>query len=320
MKDELKAMALRAIIDRLTFERGHIPGPSKREKAAIRDVSPCSEYTRYTMEGTLKDPFSDLAVLLDIPALGTLFINGPFLEPRWSPALGYGLAVIEDDTRIHLYRSGKFVIRRARDRDHVEACYRLVCDLVRPALVLPGPGLLFYEAAALQRHFSEAGSEDHLINAVLWPDTGHGTDGELRTFMEGPEGVRKSVRGLVLPFIRSLLSCSADGKGMGVLPIDAAKDEVISSMRASMKGLKDESKMMSSSAIIHLSALRSLDLIGEAHTYFLTDTDLQRSTLELLNSMDKGHDLGAVLTDHTIRSNPGANTQNVVMAALALIP
>ncbi len=318
--DGHEVKALRTIMERLTFGRGQVQGTLKREHAALRDVSPCSEYTRYTMEGTLKDPFSDLSVLLDVPSLGTLFMNGPFLEPRWSPALGYGLAVIEDDTRVHLYRSGKFVIRRARDREHVEACYRLICELVRPAIVLPDPGLLFYEAIALQRQFSEAGFEGDLLKAVNWPEIGPVKEGDLRAFMDGPEDVRHRLRGLVLPSVRSLLSRTAEGDMTRSHELDKVKEGIISSMRASMMDLNGKGPMMSSTASIHLAALRSLELIIEVHTPIASDNDLSRSALGILDSIDDGHDISAIPADLTQGYDLQGDAVKGLAAALSLIP
>jgi hypothetical protein len=272
------------------------------------------------MEGTLKDPFSDLSVLLDVPVLGTLFMNGPFIEPRWSPALGYGLAVIEDDTRVHLYRSGKFVIRRARDREHVETCYRRICDMVRPAMVLPGTGLLFYEDVALSRHFIDAGLEEKIMTAVKWPEIGPIAEKDLRTFIDGPEGIRRRLRDLTLHTIRSLLSGGTDGKGTGQPLIERVKGEMISSMGASMKEYKGNGPLMSSTASIHLSSVRSLDLIEQGHISIGSDTDIIGSVLDMLDNVQEGKDTDIIDIDHLLGSLQVNDAVNDMMTALTLVP
>lgn len=318
--DEQKVRSLKTITEHLTFERGQVQGSLKREHAAVRDVSPCSEYTRYTMEGTLKDPFSDLAVLLDIPALGTLFMNGPFIEPRWSQALGYGLAIIEEDTRVHLYRSGKFVVRRARDKEHVEACYRRICDMVRPAIVLSGTGLLFYEAVALSRHFIDAGFEEEILTVLKWPEVGLKAQKDLELFIDGPEGTRERLRELVLNSIRSLLSGGTDSKGTDQPILERARGEVISSMGSSMKELKGNGPLMSSTASIHLSALRSLEMIKVGQFSMGADPDLHRSLLDLVDSAGAGQGSRIVDIHRHFGSHPIGDAAGGLMAAFALVP
>lgn len=110
------------------------PDPSKREKAISKEVSPCSEYTRYTVEGRMKDPESEMSVILDPRAIGPLFLSAPFNGPKWSKALGYGMAMIGEDTRVHLHLNGKYIIRRALDRDHALSSHRMLLEIARPAL------------------------------------------------------------------------------------------------------------------------------------------------------------------------------------------
>jgi len=51
------------------------PRTTNRTEAQMKEVSPCSEYTRYTVEGVLKYPMSGMSAVLDVHALGPLFLN-----------------------------------------------------------------------------------------------------------------------------------------------------------------------------------------------------------------------------------------------------
>jgi hypothetical protein len=110
------------------------PDPTGLVPAGQKEISPCSEYTRFTVEGRFPGPGSRMNVLMESDLLGMMFVNGPFASPRWSHKLGYGMAVIGIDTRVHLYSNGKYVIRRALDRDHASRCLSLLASVCRPAV------------------------------------------------------------------------------------------------------------------------------------------------------------------------------------------
>ncbi len=118
--------------DRRTLSRPDRPETYRRDKAVSREISPCSEYTRFTAEGRFKDPYSDESVILDSEGMAILFDKGPFEKPRWSKRLGYGMAVIGGDTRVHLHANGKFVIRRALDKDHAVNILKTLSMISKP--------------------------------------------------------------------------------------------------------------------------------------------------------------------------------------------
>ena len=132
-------------IDRKLSYRKKRPPTSRREEALARAVSPCSEYTRYTVEGRFGAPASRFAAILDPEALGVLFPLGPFTRARWSGKLGYGMAVIGEDTRVHLHDNGRYIVRRALDRTHVERCMNVLVSVSYPALYVEGPDLYMWE-------------------------------------------------------------------------------------------------------------------------------------------------------------------------------
>lgn len=113
--------------------------------AVNKEVSPCSEYTRFTAEGRFPGPGSSLNAVLEVDILGLMFVNGPFKDPRWSARLGYGMGVIGNDTRVHLYSNGKYVVRRALDRDHAHRCLSLLASICQPAVYSPISGKFTWE-------------------------------------------------------------------------------------------------------------------------------------------------------------------------------
>lgn len=116
--------------------RSHIEGMDTggRIEAREKELSPCSEYTRYTVEGVLKDPYSELSVLLDRLVMEFLFKNSALKAPKWSEALGYGMAMTGEETRIHVYKNGKFIIRRAADRKDAERSFNRISSILWPAV------------------------------------------------------------------------------------------------------------------------------------------------------------------------------------------
>jgi hypothetical protein len=118
--------------DRKTLRRPDRPETYRRDKAVSREITPCSEYTRYTAEGRFRDPYSDESVILDSEGMAILFGLGPFKKPRWSKRLGYGMAIIGEDTRVHLHANGKFVIRRALDKSHAENILKTLSTISKP--------------------------------------------------------------------------------------------------------------------------------------------------------------------------------------------
>jgi hypothetical protein len=151
-----------------------------REPAMSKEVSPCSEYTRFTAEGRLKDPHSDSSVILDGDLVGYLFRMAPFSEPKWSDRLGYGMAVIGEDTRVHLHANGKYVIRRAMDRQHAQETYLALASISQPALFSSVNKSFLWEIVrdhALSFDSSRYISVEELMS---WPDESSGNDILLR--------------------------------------------------------------------------------------------------------------------------------------------
>ena len=148
------------------------PDPVGREPAMSKEVTPCSEYTRFTSEGRMRDPHSSFSVILDSFLTGHLFRSGPFNKVKWSERLGYGMCVIGEDTRIHLHINGKYVIRRALDKDHANNIQMVLSQLSRPALYSTKNGSFMWE---IIRDISLGSNVDDMkaIDQLFpWPDDG----------------------------------------------------------------------------------------------------------------------------------------------------
>lgn len=160
------------------------PGSRTRESHRSKEVSPCSEYTRYTVEGVFKDPWSDLSARFDVETMGILFSNSCFHEPKWSERLGYGMAVIGEDTRLHLHRNGKYIIRRAIDREQAERSYRLVTSLLRPVLIDDRSGKpLWY---ILRGSITDMKNAPPYLGIIIgWPEQGDNRTGDLNEVFKG---------------------------------------------------------------------------------------------------------------------------------------
>jgi hypothetical protein len=148
------------------------PPLDNRVEPKVRDVTPCSEYTRYTVEGILKDPRSELSAVLDVEAMGPIFMNSDLRDPKWSSRLGYGMAVVGEDTRIHIHRNGKYIIRRALDRQHAEATYGKIVNMIRPVLYDTESGRYLWD---MIRGVLDGNMDPGMIAPfIMWPENEEG--------------------------------------------------------------------------------------------------------------------------------------------------
>ncbi len=154
------------------------PDPVGREPAMAKEVTPCSEYTRFTSEGRMMDPHSSLSVILDSYLTGHLFRSGPFQKAKWSDRLGYGMGLIGEDTRIHLHTTGKYVIRRALDRDHANFIQLVLSQLSRPALYSTRNGSFMWEIIRDLSLGKDVGDLKSIDQLFPWPG-GEGCENDM---------------------------------------------------------------------------------------------------------------------------------------------
>jgi len=108
---------------------------SNRTRPVMQEATPCSEYTRYTIEGILPDPMDpNKNAVFDPAYLGHLFRASRYNNKKWSEPLSYGIAALEPDIRLHLQGRGKVIIRRAFDKANAHSLYSEVAELMRPSL------------------------------------------------------------------------------------------------------------------------------------------------------------------------------------------
>jgi hypothetical protein len=143
------------------------PDLGRRERSNSKEVTPCSEYTRFTAEGRFKDPFSDNSVIMDSRGMSILFPLGPYSKGKWSDRLGYGMAVVGEDTRIHLHANGKYVIRRALDRDHAEKVLSLLSTISRPTIFSTKHGKYLWEIIR-DISLTDERSDEDLNGLINW--------------------------------------------------------------------------------------------------------------------------------------------------------
>lgn len=175
------------------------PSVISRLEPKTKDVSPCSEYTRYTVEGVLKDPRSRFSAILDVNSLGPIFINSTLKDPKWSSRLGYGMAVVGEDTRIHIHRNGKYIIRRALDREHAESTYKIIVQMMKPVLFDADSDRFLWDL--LKEMIIEKKDPGTLSPMIAWPLE----NSELATIIDNIKIGVKEVDDKILSTIRSAL-------------------------------------------------------------------------------------------------------------------
>jgi hypothetical protein len=210
--------------------------------------------------------------------MGFLFSNSSFHEPRWSERLGYGMAVIGEDTRVHLHQNGKYIIRRALDREHAEMSYRLISGLLRPALMDDRSGKpLWY----LLREYTidREGSPEHLAQLVGWPDM---DILPISSFEEVIEGIH-TIDDVLISVLRT--SDSVGGPGHDREGTDGILERIKGEM-ANAHGMSFSSPLYSlgrlSGLIWCYKALQEIKLLQEESSMDGPGTDMARSRIKFL--------------------------------------
>jgi hypothetical protein len=235
----------------------------------VKDVSPCSEYTRYTVEGVFKDPYNELSALLDVHSLGPIFVNSDLKDPKWSSKLGYGMAVVGEDTRIHLHRNGKYIIRRARDREHAESTYQRIVHLMKPVLFDETSDRFFWD---ILKEALAGDVEPESIGALLrWPSE----EGDVRSIL-------RSIRVGVSEIDEKLLSrIRTDLLEGDTIDIEGYKNTLNVLLIETSKKMPEDADISLGRYCALLWALRSLEIIDDtAINEFnkLEDWDLDKLT------------------------------------------
>lgn len=107
----------------------------------IVEIQPCTEEGLVTLEAKLGG--KDEREFLDPAILCRCLNSSPIFEhPRCSAEMGYGM-LEKDGRKIHAFKTGKVIIRRAEGREQALGHLRLVSRTIWPAMkVLEGEALL----------------------------------------------------------------------------------------------------------------------------------------------------------------------------------
>ncbi len=128
-----------------------------RTSHAPKEITPCSEYTRFTLEAVVEDPNEPgKNALFESHSMGTLFRSGNYEDIKWSEKLGYGMAVVDDDVKLMVHSRGKMVIRRAFDRDYAEAHFLGMKTMMLPSIYCTITGQTLWEML-VGEHLSGSG-------------------------------------------------------------------------------------------------------------------------------------------------------------------
>ncbi len=111
-----------------------------------KEITPCSEYTRFTLETVVEDPNEPgKNAIFESRSMGTLFNSGDYKDIKWSDKLGYGMAVVDDEVKLMVHTKGKMVIRRALDRDYAEVHFLALKALILPSMYCAITGQTLWE-------------------------------------------------------------------------------------------------------------------------------------------------------------------------------
>ena len=133
-------------VSRAMVEKGRT-GPVER------DVSPCSENTRVTLETVMEDPLMrGSSAAFEPHTMGTLLRSSALSEVKWSEELGYGKCILEGDTSLLIQSKGKIVIRRALHKEGALSWYGHLRDLILPSIFLSDSGITLHESIWANTH------------------------------------------------------------------------------------------------------------------------------------------------------------------------
>jgi hypothetical protein len=101
----------------------------------IIEIQPCAEYGRVTLEAHLPRPQESMFDLFDSCDMCLSFSDIKSLtNVKCSLDMGYGLAQ-SDERRIHVFKTGKIMIRRAKDRADAVSTLKLISYSLGPAII-----------------------------------------------------------------------------------------------------------------------------------------------------------------------------------------
>lgn len=133
-KDNLKRVS-QLVRDSEPVKSGSSKNMEEYYEDEIIEIQPCAEYGRVTLEAHLIRPENSIFDLFDSCDMCQSFSNISSLENvKCSLEMGYGLAE-KDERRIHVFKTGKIMIRRATDRADAFRTLKLVSYSLGPSII-----------------------------------------------------------------------------------------------------------------------------------------------------------------------------------------
>ena len=139
----------------------------------IKEVSPCNESRKFTVEGVLRDPEDPgKSAVLEAWSLGRTLSVMHFSDFKWSSSLGYAMGTLETGTRIHLHCRGKTVIRKAETKDDADDVFKWITSISKPSVICFENGTPLWEVLFLAYHREGAVDRDSLMKCLDWHSGG----------------------------------------------------------------------------------------------------------------------------------------------------
>jgi len=119
------------------LEEGIELGPEKLPDGHVIELQPCAHYGKVTLEAQLSRPLGSVFDVFDscemCASLGNI---GLLKNVRCSLEMGYSLAE-HHDTRMHIFKSGKVVMRRAADRNQAMDALKVIQRCLWGTVICP---------------------------------------------------------------------------------------------------------------------------------------------------------------------------------------
>ncbi len=192
----------------------------ERGRPYEKTLSPCSEYTKYTLESVLHDPLDRTrSSLFEAESLGYLLELGDFRSLKWSSALGYGVCTVEEDTNAHVHSKGKIIIRHALTKEHALWIHAHLVSLTNPSVYSTRTGYTLADRIRRLSVYDDKGPDDELMDILRWQSEKPQDELHLEDIREGykkaDEEMGEATRSVISDLIRSWKG-SANGEERNV--------------------------------------------------------------------------------------------------------
>lgn len=237
-----------------------------RGRPYVQEVEPCAERDSYTIEGIYRDPVNqEISALFHDGSLARMMNSLPFTSVKWSKQLGYGMATLENGTRVHVHTRGKVIIRRSGSRDDAENTWKMITSAVRPTLMSKQDGFVLWEALLFGYH---NGFDEYDISDFLrWYDEG----GNESAILAGSSEIFRKIDGIEGDRIRNEI--------IDILSGSETSDELADKITSFRDGLtvswreKEKQSVVFEQLAIRVHYLRALRAIDGLRSLSIVETE-----------------------------------------------